>query len=536
MTFRLFFVNDLNEVDDQQVLQEIKENTNFSFSFIALLISSSIVCTLGLLLDSAPIVIGGMLIAPVVWPLLKIAFGISYARPSYIRQSISLLLVCIVVGLASACVITFLSPVKVVTDEILARTNPTLLDVGVAIVAGSIAAFALVQPRISESFAGVAIATSLMPPLCVAGIGIAMLDWTIFSGGFLLFIINIVSIMFVTILIFFFSGVKRKEGSSLRRRGFFLIAAILLILLIPLYSLLKAYSFELGAHGRVQLVLEEALKTISQSASIETLKTTMISRDGKDVVFIAADLLLPESTLFDYQNQNEIVSALEQALERNVDVQFTIQRTVSVRSEEDVLQQELKRTIQETLHSEIDDIDSSLTIDLLEINQTEQGQDDANAQVDDETTKTKTWIVEMVLRGDPTVSVLQAEREALQQSLVQAVQAPVLLNIEIVPRVQLLAAEDVENETLKQLTQEAITALNPAIAITSMTVKNIKIEVEIPKIPPRDQATLDIDMTVPKGFVLDPEQLIPIKQQLEERFAKDITLTVNLIERATYAV
>lgn len=225
---KLHFVNDIKQVNEAQLFNKIQVNTNFSVSYIALLVGSSIICTLGLLLNAAPVVIGGMIIAPLMWPLLKISIGISYERAFYIRQAVVLLFYSLLIAFVSSFLITLISPVKLINAEILARTTPTLLDIIVALAAGGVAALAITQPRISESLAGVAIATSLMPPLSVSGIGLALLNYTTFTGALLLFFANVVSIIFISILIFTLIGVKRHTGNTLRRKGFTFTAIMLI--------------------------------------------------------------------------------------------------------------------------------------------------------------------------------------------------------------------------------------------------------------------------------------------------------------------
>ena len=153
---------------------QFSENAILSTSYVVLLIASSVICTLGLLQDSPAIVIGGMIISPLMWPLMKISAGISLARRNYISSALFLLLISIAISLASALLITLISPLKVLNVEILSRTQPTLIDIFIALAVGVVAALAVVLKKVSANLAGVAIAASLMPPLCVGGIGLAL--------------------------------------------------------------------------------------------------------------------------------------------------------------------------------------------------------------------------------------------------------------------------------------------------------------------------------------------------------------------------
>ncbi|PJC30289.1 hypothetical protein CO051_06495 [Candidatus Roizmanbacteria bacterium CG_4_9_14_0_2_um_filter_39_13] len=91
---------------------QFSENAILSTSYVVLLIASSVICTLGLLQDSPAIVIGGMIISPLMWPLMKISAGISLARRNYISSALFLLLISIAISLASALLITLISPLN----------------------------------------------------------------------------------------------------------------------------------------------------------------------------------------------------------------------------------------------------------------------------------------------------------------------------------------------------------------------------------------------------------------------------------------
>jgi len=258
----LGIIDDIHKVDRHDTLVTLKENSILSLSYVILLVSSTVICTLGLLLDSPAIVIGGMIISPLMWPMLKISAGISLARKNYISQALFLFLISVLISLVSAFAITIISPIKVLNTEILSRTAPTLLDVFVALAAGTVAALAVVQKKVSSSLAGVAIAASLMPPLCVGGIGLALLSFQTALGGLLLFIANVVSIIFVSIFVFRIVGVEIHGRSDLQSRGIIFVALMLLITSLPLFILLKNYSFEASSYLKTQQVLKTTLADI----------------------------------------------------------------------------------------------------------------------------------------------------------------------------------------------------------------------------------------------------------------------------------
>jgi uncharacterized hydrophobic protein (TIGR00271 family) len=307
----LEIINDMRHVDRREVVNNVNLHTNFSFSYILLLIGSSVVTTLGLLLNSAPTVIGGMIISPLMWPLLKIALGISYERVSYIQQAMTVLIVSIIISLFASILITYISPIQLINAEIIARTTPTLIDLIIALVAGGVAALALIQPKISESLAGVAIATSLMPPLCVSGIGIALQSNRLSFGGMTLFLANILAIILINIIIFTIVGFQsRKREQALKNRAIGVLIGAIIITAIPLFFFLQNYTFRNVQLNSVSRVLEENLEEISPTISLGSVRTDVVRKNNQDVVSVEAEIFLPQEVTINFQQNQDLVQNL----------------------------------------------------------------------------------------------------------------------------------------------------------------------------------------------------------------------------------
>jgi len=221
-----------------------------SFGYFFLLVMSGSIATFGLLSNSAPAIIGAMIIAPLMAPIMSLAHGLAIARYARITRSLLTILSGIAVVVGLSYFITELVGIGIAGSEILSRTQPTLLDLGVAIAAGAAAAFAYSRSSVMNSIAGVAIAVALVPPLAVVGIGLAMgqlpstyLDYSlreagldvkvesIARGAFLLFLTNLVAIVVSAGIVMICQG----YGSI--KRGLIGLAAmsgLMLLLLKPL--------------------------------------------------------------------------------------------------------------------------------------------------------------------------------------------------------------------------------------------------------------------------------------------------------------
>ncbi|MGQ9872893.1 DUF389 domain-containing protein [Leptodesmis sp.] len=149
-----------------------------------MIISSCAIATFGLLANSAAVIIGAMIIAPLMLlPVRGIAFGALEGDVALLRRGITSIMVGTMLALGLACGLGRLVGISNFGTEVLARGEPTLLDLGVAVVAGGISGYAKVQPKISGSLAGTAIAVALMPPICVIGLGISQADWSLSWGA-----------------------------------------------------------------------------------------------------------------------------------------------------------------------------------------------------------------------------------------------------------------------------------------------------------------------------------------------------------------
>jgi uncharacterized hydrophobic protein (TIGR00271 family) len=147
-------------------------------------------------------------------------------------QSMVKIVIGVVVALLSAILITQAFTHKIITEEMQARLNPTLLDLAVAIIAGVAGAYTKAYKEILQSLAGVAIAVALVPPLAVAGIGAGRLDWDFFSQAFLLFSTNLVGIILAATLTFRVLG---YSSAVYGRHGIRIVTLALILIAIPLY-------------------------------------------------------------------------------------------------------------------------------------------------------------------------------------------------------------------------------------------------------------------------------------------------------------
>jgi uncharacterized hydrophobic protein (TIGR00271 family) len=210
----------------------LRDDAQINGIYLSLMVLSTMLAAVGLYLNSASVIIGAMLLAPLMAPIVSLSMGILRGNIELFRKSIGKIVLGIFIALFSSALITFLFPHKPVTEEMLTRLNPTLLDLAVAIISGIAAAYSKSFKEIIQSLAGVAIAVALVPPLTVAGIGIGRMDFYFFFQAFLLFSTNLVGIIIAatfTFRVLGFSAVVRSKASLV------IVFVFLALISIPLY-------------------------------------------------------------------------------------------------------------------------------------------------------------------------------------------------------------------------------------------------------------------------------------------------------------
>lgn len=201
-SFSFSFIKDrfsiIDMADPLATIAGIKKDVEFRGFALWILIFSVFIASIGLNVNSTAVVIGAMLISPLMGPIMGIGLSLGINDFALLFKSLKNLGVAVGIALMASSLYFLLSPISTPSNELFARTNPTLLDVLVAFFGGLAGILAGSRKEKSNVIPGVAIATALMPPLCTAGFGLAHGDWHYFLGAMYLFLINTVIIATTT--------------------------------------------------------------------------------------------------------------------------------------------------------------------------------------------------------------------------------------------------------------------------------------------------------------------------------------------------
>ncbi len=187
-------------VDQALVLGHVEENSRWSFGYLFYVVTSAAIAIFGLLQNSPAVIIGAMLIAPLMGPIMGMGFSLATFDFRAMKRAAKALALGSLVAVLFTALIVFISPIKTLTSELAARTQPNLLDLGVAFFSGLAGAYATIREK-HGTIVGVAIATALMPPLATVGFGIATGSARVTGGAFLLFMTNFMTIAFTTTIV-----------------------------------------------------------------------------------------------------------------------------------------------------------------------------------------------------------------------------------------------------------------------------------------------------------------------------------------------
>jgi uncharacterized hydrophobic protein (TIGR00271 family) len=309
---------------------QLREASSPDFDYFLLVVLSSVIATLGLLVNSAAIIIGAMLVAPLMSPIIGLGMASISGDDILLKDSAAALIRGALLAIMISFLITWMNgylPFIIMQElptEILARTTPGPIDLGVALAGGIAAAFALAMPNISAALPGVAIATALMPPLCTAGIGLAFVfdpdigreaAWEVAGGASLLFLTNAVTITFAATFVFFMLGFRGPLVNRSKRvpRSLW-VSALFTVILLGSLSYISYQVFQQANENRfLEIVVMEEVGKLENAELVEWTSNT----SGET---IHLNLVLRTMELMRYEDSVALQKAIADQLQRPVSV------------------------------------------------------------------------------------------------------------------------------------------------------------------------------------------------------------------------
>ena len=265
---RKFLPKQVQEAYVKQLHRELWIDANWNQNYIVFTISACLIASFGLISNSTAVIIGAMLVAPLMLPLRALAFGALEGDFWLFRKAFLSILGATIVAIFLSSLVGHIIDIPDFGSEVLSRTQPNLVDLGIAVVAGGISSFAKVRQGVSDAIAGTAIAVALMPPLCVVGLALSQEQFYFAKGAFLLYLTNLLGITLSCMVIFIIAGYTEANHAL----GW--TFALTSILVLPL----GASFFQLVRQA--QLTSEIANQLVNETITVgEGVNTTSIKVD-----------------------------------------------------------------------------------------------------------------------------------------------------------------------------------------------------------------------------------------------------------------
>ncbi|MCK4919072.1 MAG: TIGR00341 family protein [Candidatus Pacebacteria bacterium] len=256
----------------EKVYDEIRENAKADFDFYVLTIFAGIIITLGLVVNSSAVVIGGMLLAPLVWPMLSLSVAIVKGRSRLMQSSVFTLIKSTAIIFVIALSLGFMSPDYALQgSEFLSRTSPTIFELFIALAAGFVGAFVITYPKIGAAIAGVVVAAALVPPIAVMGLSVAHGNLGMAGGAFVLYLSNLIAVTFSASILFLvsrFKGPSSEKGQEQRKSNIRWTLVLLFVMTIPLFLITSKVVKE----NSQQNIVRDVAKVIIPGLNITDVK------------------------------------------------------------------------------------------------------------------------------------------------------------------------------------------------------------------------------------------------------------------------
>lgn len=350
-------------IDTDSAERAIRNNIEFKGPNAWILAVAVIIASVGLNVNSIPVVIGAMLISPLMGPIFGLGLGLGVSDIQLMKSSGKNLLIMVSISLAVAFLYFVITPLSLSNPtELLARTSPTFYDVLIALFGGFAGILEQCRKDKGTVFSGVAIATALMPPLCTAGYGLACGEFSYFLGALYLFVINCTFIMLAT-----YAGVKyfrfrttEFQDETIGKRTRRLTTALIIIFIIPsIWSaviLIKQNNFEVNAtsfaehrstYGKSILYDYKINHKENTTLTLFFTGESLSERDKEELYFVASEFDIEKDQILirDYAREDKSdMNAFKDIYEKKESI-------ISAKEQEIVL---LKSELDEIRNNELD--------------------------------------------------------------------------------------------------------------------------------------------------------------------------------------
>ncbi len=309
----------LDEEERVVVYSDLRRGARADRDFLTLTALSTAIAALGLLLNSAAVIIGAMLVAPFMAPLIALGLAVVHGDARFMRVAATAVVRGTLVAYPIGILLGVLVPQVNLGDEVLARTEPSGLDLLVALLSGAAGAYAYARRDLSAALPGVAIAAALVPPLAASAIALGSGEMEEAAGAALLYALNVTAISAAAAVVFMWFGFRPESQRLGRMRAFFGGFAMIVVLVV---AMLAAVIF-LGNRDRVSAQLERAVTTTVEDWLPEGDELDQIDVDEAGAQ-VHIRIRVESATLRTAEDVGELAVLLAERVDRPVDVDLVV--------------------------------------------------------------------------------------------------------------------------------------------------------------------------------------------------------------------
>ena len=496
------------KIHKHQAISEIHEDLEFDESYFVQLFFSTIIACFGMLLGSTAVVIGAMIIAPIFMPILGLSVGILTTRDRTLQRSIIVLAGSVSLVLLLTFVLTIFTPIRETNPEILSRTNPTILDLFIALSSAVLGVLSYFYEKIGKSIAGVAISISLLPPLVASGIGLAFRDAEIFTKALILFGANTSAIIFAGIVTLYILKVRphREEEQARFRIGVLLSSISILAISIPLTVYFTASIQETTERRLIIDTLNSQITSIHPEAEFEDITVTF-----NDPIEVSGTLLLPEQVALTLDQESAINQSLVEQVGRSLELKFNIVNKLLVQKSDTLESQ--RQEISNIIRDELALISPNIFVDKVTVLE-DRGVLD----------------VDVLLRLSGELQFTFDNKVDLQEKLESTLQRTISLEIAFTPITELReqSPEAILTTNLRQELREVISQISTVYIVNKVEITPVRDEMETNSSrsnkPLADLYEVEVEILAPPGDKFTPEDRELIETTLESQNSVDLNL------------
>lgn len=206
----LYQTRPFSEESKRETVIALREAARPDRDFYLLVIGATLFALFGIVLDSIPVLIGSMIVAPLAAPILTLGLGCAMTDRHLILRSLTTLIIASIGASVIAGTVAYFLPAFSINGTFISFVAHPFYDITIAFIAGVIAAYGYVHTKVGGALTGIGIAVSLMPPLVASSLAMSSLDMPLLRESSIIFVLNVVGILIGSFLIFKIFGINKS--------------------------------------------------------------------------------------------------------------------------------------------------------------------------------------------------------------------------------------------------------------------------------------------------------------------------------------